>query len=74
MAIALKKTFDAAPNPKFVIALGQCMCDESVFKNSYYSLSSKVEDILGVPVVRIKGCPPSPIQIASSLLAFLKKP
>ncbi len=71
MLIALRKTYDAMPAPKFVITLGDCALDGGIFKGSYY-VEGAVKDIVPV-VLHIPGCPPSPMTIIKSLLAFLKQ-
>ena len=71
MEIALKKTFDAMPGPKFVISLGGCAKDGGLFKDSYYTCGG-VEKILPV-ALHIPGCPPSPLAIMRALLLILKK-
>ena len=72
MLLALKKTYDSSPGPKFVITLGDCALDGGMFKDSYYT-EGAVKDILPV-VLHIPGCPPSPMAIIKSLLSFLKQP
>ena len=69
MLIALKKTYDAMPEPKFVITCGDCALDGGPFKDSYY-VEKKVKDIIPV-ALHIPGCPPSPTNIIQSLLSFL---
>jgi Ni,Fe-hydrogenase III small subunit len=69
MVIALKKTYEAMPEPKFVITLGDCALDGGIFKNSYY-VEGAVKDILPV-VVHIPGCPPKPIDIIKALTWLL---
>ena len=71
MALALKRSFDAMPEPKFVITLGDCAFDAGPFKGSYY-VEGGVKTILPV-VLHIPGCPPDPETIIRSLLDFLKK-
>lgn len=71
MEIALKKTYDAMPTPKFVITLGDCALDAGVFKDSYY-IFKEVKDILPVSL-HIPGCPPGPLTIIKFLTAFLKQ-
>ncbi|MDD5729878.1 MAG: NADH-quinone oxidoreductase subunit B family protein [Candidatus Omnitrophica bacterium] len=70
MLLALKKTYDAMPSPKFVITLGDCALDGGCFKDSYYCLG-KIGDVLPVNL-HIPGCPPNPGQIIKYLYSFLK--
>jgi Ni,Fe-hydrogenase III small subunit len=70
MEIALKKTYDAMPEPKFVITCGDCSKCGGVFKDSYYTCDG-VENVLPVSL-HIPGCPPSPSTIIKTLLSFLK--
>ncbi len=70
MLLALKSTYEAMPEPKFIITVGDCALNESFFKDSYY-VEGAVKDILPV-ALHIPGCPPEPIVIIKSLLAFLK--
>lgn len=70
MLLALKKTYDAMPEPRFVITFGDCAFDGGPFKGSYY-VEGAIKDILPV-VLHIPGCPPSPTVLIKSLLAFLK--
>jgi Ni,Fe-hydrogenase III small subunit len=72
MLIALNKTYEAMAEPKFVITLGDCALDGGIFKNSYY-IEKPIKDILPV-VLHIPGCPPGPVTIINSLLAFLSDP
>lgn len=70
MAIALKKTYEATPSPKLVIALGDDACDGGIFKNTYAVLGgvSKV-----IPVdIKIPGNPPKPIDILNGLLSLME--
>ncbi len=69
MLIALKKTYAAMPEPKFVITCGDCTYGGGLFKGSYY-VESGVKDILPV-ALHIPGCPPSPLEIIQALLVFL---
>ncbi len=68
MLVALKKTYAAMPEPKFVITCGDCAQDAGLFKDSYY-VEGGVKKILPV-VLHIPGCPPSPLVIIKTLLAF----
>ena len=71
MEIALKKTYEAMPEPKFVITVGDCAFDGGPFKEAYYA-EGAVQDIIGPVVLHIPGCPPSPVKIIGALLHFLK--
>lgn len=71
MVLALQKTYEAMPEPKFVLALGDCAVDGGPFKGSYYTQDG-VASVVPV-VLRIPGCPPSPLTILQYLLAFLKE-
>ena len=69
MAQALERTYIATPDPKWVVALGDCGRDGGCFAGSYAVLGgvSKI-----VPVdLHIPGCPPSPMDILKGLLALL---
>ena len=70
MEIADKKTYDAAPSPKFVIALGDDACDGGIFKNSYAVIGG-VDKIIPVDI-KITGNPPSPKKILEGLIALMK--
>jgi Ni,Fe-hydrogenase III small subunit len=67
---ALKKTYEAMPEPKFVITCGDCAKDGGLFKDSYYTCNG-VKKIIPV-LLHIPGCPPWPNQIILSILEFLK--
>ncbi len=71
MFLALQKTYQAMPEPKFVITCGDCALDGGLFKDSYY-VCQAVKDILPV-ALHIPGCPPKPAVIIQQLLAFLKQ-
>jgi Ni,Fe-hydrogenase III small subunit len=71
MAIAVKKTYDATPSPKFVIAIGDDACDGGIYKNSYAILGG-VDKIIPVDI-KIPGNPPAPITIMKGLIALMKK-
>jgi Ni,Fe-hydrogenase III small subunit len=71
MLIALKKTYEAMPAPKFVITCGDCPLNGGLFNDSYY-VEGAVKDILPV-ALHIPGCPPSPLGIIQALLTFLRK-
>jgi Ni,Fe-hydrogenase III small subunit len=66
MEIALKRTYNAMPAPKLVVALGDCAFNGGIFGESYASLGS-VGNVLPVDAC-IHGCPPSPEEILKGIL------
>lgn len=71
MAEALRRTFDAAPSPKWVVAMGDCARDGGCFSGSY-AVAGGVSAILPVDL-HIPGCPPTPIDIMAGFLALLDR-
>ncbi|WP_139557220.1 NADH-quinone oxidoreductase subunit B family protein [Methylotetracoccus oryzae] len=71
MQHALKATYDATPDPKWVIAVGTCAADGGEFGVSYASLGA-IENVLPVDAV-IRGCPPTPLTLLRGLLTFLTR-
>ena len=71
MEAALKRTYDACPEPKLVIAAGDCAVCGGEFGVSYASCGA-VENVIPVDV-RIPGCPPSPEQLLTGILHLLRK-
>jgi Ni,Fe-hydrogenase III small subunit len=68
---ALERTFRATPNPKWVVAVGDCACTGGIFAESYACVGP-VSEVLPVDL-RIPGCPPRPIELLRGLLALLQK-
>jgi Ni,Fe-hydrogenase III small subunit len=66
MAEALRRTWQATPDPKFVVAVGDCGCDGGLFRGSY-AVVGGVADVIPVDAV-IPGCPPSPAALLAGLL------
>jgi Ni,Fe-hydrogenase III small subunit len=67
---AMEQAWDAAPDPKWVVAVGDCAVDGGVFKGSYAVLGGTG---LSVPVdLTINGCPPSPARILAGLRTLLE--
>jgi Ni,Fe-hydrogenase III small subunit len=71
MADPLKRTYDATPDPKIVVAVGDCARDCGVFAGGY-GVVGPVSAIVPVDVV-VTGCPPTPDQILAGILAALEK-
>src|SRR3954447_3722479 len=70
MRQALLRTYDATPDPKWVIAIGQCAADGGIFSKSY-AVVGGVKDVIPVDL-HVRGCPPSPTDILRGLLALLQ--
>ena len=71
MAVAAKRTYEAMPSPKFVIAVGDDACDGGIYKDSYAVLGGA--DIILPVDIKIPGDPPEPIEIIKGLLALMEK-
>ncbi len=69
MAIALQRTYDATPDPKLVVAAGQCACDGGIFGESYATLG-RIANVIPVDV-QIPGCPPTPTALLQGILAAI---
>jgi Ni,Fe-hydrogenase III small subunit len=70
MEIALKRTYNATPAPKLVVAVGDCGCNGGIFGTSYASLGG-IHEVIPVDAV-ISGCPPTPAQLLGGILALLR--
>lgn len=66
MEIALKRTYNAAPPPKLVVALGDCGYNGGIFGESYASLGG-INKVIPVAAY-IHGCPPTPAAILNGIL------
>jgi Ni,Fe-hydrogenase III small subunit len=71
MAEPLRLTYEATPDPKIVIAVGDCARDCGVFKGSYAIVGS-VDKVIPVDVL-VPGCPPEPADILRGILAALDR-
>jgi Ni,Fe-hydrogenase III small subunit len=70
MRQALERTWAATPDPKWVVAVGDCAVDGGLFAGSYACVGGISA---AVPVdLHIRGCPPSPTQLLKGLLALLE--
>jgi len=71
MREALKRTYEATPDPKWVVAVGGCAADGGIFAGSY-AVEGGVKDVVPVDL-HIPGCPPNPRQLLAGLLALLQR-
>ena len=69
MEVALKRTYDATPDPKLVVAIGDCGCTGGIFGESYASCG-RVSNVIPVDVA-VPGCPPTPLAIMQGILTAI---
>ena len=69
METALRRTYDATPEPKLVVAIGDCGCTGGIFGESYASRGA-VSKVIPVDVA-VPGCPPTPAAIIQGILTAL---
>jgi Ni,Fe-hydrogenase III small subunit len=69
MEIAVKRAYAATPEPKLVVAVGDCGCTGGIFGESYASCG-RVSNVIPVDVA-IPGCPPTPLQLMQGILAAI---
>jgi len=70
MEVALRRTYEATPDPKLVVAVGDCGACGGIFGAGYASCGA-VSNVIPVDVV-VPGCPPSPARILAGILAALE--
>jgi Ni,Fe-hydrogenase III small subunit len=71
MEVALRRTYDATPDPKLVLATGDCGCMGGIFGETY-ATCGRVSNVIPVDVA-VPGCPPSPTRILQGILAALRR-
>lgn len=69
MEVALKRAYEATPEPKLVVAVGDCGCTGGSFGESYASCG-RVANVIPVDV-SIPGCPPTPLQLMQGILSAI---
>jgi Ni,Fe-hydrogenase III small subunit len=69
MEMALRRVYLATPDPKLVVALGDCGCTGGIFGESYASCG-RVSNVIPVDAA-VPGCPPTPTRILEGVLAAL---
>ena len=67
MEEALQRTYDAMPQPKLVVAVGDCGCSGGIFGESY-ATCGKVSNVIPVNA-QVPGCPPEPAAIMQAILS-----
>ncbi|HET7811458.1 MAG TPA: NADH-quinone oxidoreductase subunit NuoB [Steroidobacteraceae bacterium] len=71
METALRRTYEATPDPKLVVAIGDCGCTGGIFGESYASLG-RVANVIPVDVA-VPGCPPPPERILAGILTAITR-
>jgi Ni,Fe-hydrogenase III small subunit len=66
METALQRTYEAMPEPKLVVAIGDCGCDGGIFGETYAS-RGRIANVIPVDVA-VPGCPPEPAAIIQGIL------
>jgi Ni,Fe-hydrogenase III small subunit/formate hydrogenlyase subunit 6/NADH:ubiquinone oxidoreductase subunit I len=69
MEMALRKTYDAMPAPRLVVAVGACGCSGGIFGQNYATVGA-VDAVLPVDVY-IPGCPPNPHALLHGILVAI---
>jgi len=70
MREALERTYIATPDPKWVVAVGDCAVDGGIFAGSY-AIAGGLSNVIQVDL-HTRGCPPSPTELLKGLLALLE--
>jgi Ni,Fe-hydrogenase III small subunit/NAD-dependent dihydropyrimidine dehydrogenase PreA subunit len=71
MAVAVKKTYEATPAPKLVVAVGACGCSGGIFASSY-AVAGPLEKLIHVDAY-IPGCPPTPAMLLTGIMEVLRR-
>ncbi len=71
MELALRRTYDATPDPKLVVAVGDCGACGGIFGEGYASCGA-VSNVIPVDVA-VPGCPPAPARIMAGILAAISR-
>ncbi|WP_019447830.1 formate hydrogenlyase [Cupriavidus sp. BIS7] len=71
MEEALRRTYEATPGPKLVVAVGDCGCTGGIFGESYASCG-RVANVIPVDVM-VPGCPPPPVEILRGILGAVRR-
>jgi len=69
MEVAVRRTYEATPDPKLVVAIGDCGCTGGIFGESYASCG-RVSNVIPVDVA-VPGCPPTPEAIMQGILTAI---
>ncbi len=70
MAEALRRTYDATPEPRLVLAVGDCGCSGGIFGDGY-AVCGAVDNVIPVDA-RVPGCPPTPLALMRGILGAVR--
>jgi len=70
MEIALRRTYEATPDPKLVVAVGDCACTGGIFAEGY-ATRGRISNVIPVDVT-VPGCPPDPTRLLTGILTALE--
>ena len=73
MEVALRRTYDATPDPKLVVAVGDCGCVRRRCSARATRASARVSNVIPVDVV-VPGCPPTPTRLMQGILTAISSP
>ena len=71
METALRRTYDATPEPRLVVAVGDCGCSGGIFGEGYASCG-RIANVIPVDVA-VGGCPPAPLEILRAILTAVRR-
>ena len=71
MELALRRTWEATPEPRLVVAIGDCGCTGGIFGESY-ATRGRVSNVIPVDV-EVPGCPPAPLEILRAIRAAVRR-
>jgi len=72
MEVALRRTLDATPEPRLVVAVGDCGACGGIFGEDNHATCGRVANVIPVDVV-VPGCPPPPIEILRGILTAVRR-
>jgi Ni,Fe-hydrogenase III small subunit len=75
LEVALKRTYEAMPAPKWVVAMGDCGCgcgEAGALFGENYACRGKIANVIPVDV-EVSGCPPDPVALLKGILAAVSK-
>ena len=72
MEEALRRTYEATPQPRLVVAVGDCGCHGGVFGEANPATCGRVSNVIPVDLA-VPGCPPPPLEILRGILAAVRR-